>query len=162
MTLDAKSLAPSSAPPPYYPPRKGCGSGCLWGCLALIVLVSLPVILAGGFGAWFWTDGYKREPAFRLVAEFVKHDGLAQQVLGPDLVVTGVDSNTFSWMPGLSRHDYSVTLQGSKGEGHLTVTSHADGGGNKLDSAILTGPDGRRYDLLAHRALFDGKPDTSI
>ena len=128
----------------------------------MILLASLPVILAGGFGAWFWTTGYKRDPAFRLVAELVKHDGLAQQVLGPNPAVTSVDSNNFSWMPGMSRHDYQVTLQGPRGEGHLAVTSHADAGGPKLDSAILIGPDGRRYDLLSHQTLPGGQPDGSI
>jgi hypothetical protein len=156
------TMAPSSAPPPYYPPRRGCGSGCLWGCLFLILLVSLPALLAGGFGAWFWTAGYKRDPAFRLVAELVKHDGLTQQVLGPDPTVTSVDSNNFRWMPGMSRHDYQVTLQGPRGEGHLAVTSHADGSGPKLDSTILTGPDGRHYDLLRHRILQGAGSDGSI
>jgi hypothetical protein len=46
------------------------------------------------------------------------------------------------------------------------VTSHQSGlEGSKLDGAILTGPDGRRYDLLKHQALPSGEsvqPDTSI
>jgi hypothetical protein len=44
------------------------------------------------------------------------------------------------------------------------VTSHSGLGGPRLDSAILTGPDGRRYDLLKHQALpmTPGSPDNSI
>ena len=79
--------------------------------------------------------------------------------------MTGVDGNVFSWMPGKTSHAYEVTLEGPKGEGHLAVTSHTGLTGMKLDSAILTGPDGRRYDLLKHQELpSDGitRPDTSI
>jgi len=154
------SIAPSSAPPPYYPPRRG--NGCLWGCLIVILIFSLPVVLTGGYTAWFLMDGYKRNPVLRVAGELVREDGMARQVLGRGATVTGVEGNYFSWMPGLSRNGYEMSLQGPKGEGHLSVTAHD---GTQLDSAILTGPDGRRYDLLKHRALpggGDGRPDTSI
>ena len=77
----------------------------------------------------------------------------------------GVDGNVFSWMPGKTSHAYEVTLKGPKGEGHLAVTSHTGLSGLKLDSAILTGPDGHRYDLIKHQQLPDDgitRPDTSI
>ena len=61
---------------------------------------------------------------------------------------------------------YIVALEGPKGEGHLAVTSHQSGfAGWKLDSAILTGPDGRRYDLIKHQLLPSeprSQPGTSI
>ena len=47
--------APASSPQPYAPKR---GNGCLWGCLIAVLLLSLPFILAGGYGAWFLWDGY--------------------------------------------------------------------------------------------------------
>jgi hypothetical protein len=157
------SIAPSSAPPPYYPPRRG--NGCLWGCLIVILILSLPVIVTGGYTAWFLTQGYKSNPVLRVVGELVRQDGMAQQVLGYGATITGVEGNYFAWMPGQSRNGYDVTLQGPKGEGHLAVTAHQDMTGPKLDSAILTGPDGQRYDLLKHQALPGGgsaRPDTSI
>jgi hypothetical protein len=154
-----------STPPPYYPPPKR-GNGCMWGCLILVLILVLPPMLAGGYGAWFLYDGYKRNPVLRVVGELVREDGMAQQVLGSGAVVTGVDGNVFSWMPGMTSHAYDVSLQGPKGEGRLAVTSHQSGFGQpKLDSAILTGPDGRRYDLLKHQQLPDDgttRPDTSI
>ena len=155
--------APSSAPPPYYPPRRS--NGCLWGCLILALIVVLPPALLGGYGAWFLYDGYRRSPVLRVVSELVRSDGMAQQVLGSGAVVTGVDGNVFSWMPGKTSHAYEVSLEGPKGEGHLAVTSHTGLSGMKLDSAILTGPGGRRYDLLKHQRLPDDgitRPDTSI
>jgi hypothetical protein len=155
--------APSSAPPPYYPPRRS--NGCLWGCLILALIVILPPALLGGYGAWFLYDGFRRSPVLTVVNELVREDGMARQVLGSDAVVTSVVGNVFSWMPGKTSHAYEVTLEGPKGQGHLAVTSHTGINGLKLDSAILTGPDGRRYDLRKHQQLpSDGivRPDTSI
>lgn len=140
---------------------RGCGSGCLWGCLILIVLVSLPVVLAGGWGLWLW-HSYKNDPAVRLATELVTSDGLAQQVLGSNIVVRGVESDSFSWMPGMSRHSYDMTLEGSRAQGDLDITAHEDRTGAHLDSAILTGPDGRRYDLLKHQLLPGKGTDDSI
>ena len=153
--------APSSAPQPYAPKRS---NGCLWGCLIVMLLASLPFILAGGYGAWFVWDGYKRNPVLRVAGELVRSDGMARQVLGDGITITGVESNSFSWMPGQTDNAYDVTLAGSKGEGRLSVTAHSGSGAPVLDSAILTGPDGRRYDLLKHQPLPGGGPaiDNSI
>lgn len=146
-----------------YPPRN---NGCLWGCLILLLILSLPPVLLGGYGAWFLYDGYKHNPVLKLVSELVRDDGMAQQVLGRGAVVTEVEGNVFSWVPGRTSHDFGVMLEGPKGEGRLAVKSHHTAFGPPvLDSAILTGPDGRRYDLLQHLPLpYDGpaRPDTSI
>jgi hypothetical protein len=162
-------LTPSSAPPPSYQPvysSKGRGNGCLWGCLILLLIFLLPPVLLGGYGAWFLYDGYRRNPVLRVVGELVRRDGLARQVLGPGAVVAGVEGNVFSWVPGKSTDSYQVLLEGPKGEGHLAVIAHhSTFGPPSLDSAILTGPDGQRYDLILHRHLPDdgtARPDTSI
>ena len=146
----------------YIYQRRGCGSGCMWGCLIVLVLLSLPVILGAGWGTWLWTSGYKRDPALRLAAELVKSDGLAQQVLGSGITIKGVESDSFSWMPGMSRHSYDMQLEGSRAQGDLEITAHADAAGPHLDSAILTGPDGRRYDLLKHQILPGDGTEQSI
>lgn len=152
-----------SAPAQYPPPKR---SGCLWGCLILLLILCLPPVLLGGYGAWFLYDGYKRNPVLRVVGELVRTDGLAQQVLGHGATVTEVEGNVFSWVPGRLGNDFEVMLEGPKGEGHLAVRSHHKAFGPPvLDSAILTGPDGRRYDLLKHQRLPDDgivRPDTSI
>jgi hypothetical protein len=146
-----------------YPPRN---NGCLWGCLILLLILCLPPVLLGGYGAWFLYDGYKRNPVLRVVGELVREDGMAQQVLGRGAEVIAVEGNFFSWMPGRLSNDFDVVLEGPKGEGHLAVRSHRTAFGPPvLDSAILTGPDGRRYDLLKHQRLPDNGravPDTSI
>src|SRR6267154_4586404 len=143
--------APASAPPP---PPMARGNGCLWGCLILALILIAPPILLGGYGAWFLYDGYRHNPVLRLVSELVRSDGMAQQALGSGAVVTGVEGSAFTWVPGSVNGDYDVTLEGPKGQGHLIVRSHRpEFGPPKLDSAILTGPDGRRYDLLKHQQL---------
>lgn len=48
-----------------------------------------------------------------------------------------------------------MTLDGPKGQGQLAVSGHTGLSGAKIDSAILTGPDGRRYDLLKRQLLPD-------
>jgi hypothetical protein len=152
------------APAQYYPPPKR--NGCLWGCLILVLILCLPPVLLGGYGAWFLYDGYKHNPVLRVVGELARRDGMAQQVLGQGAEITGVEGNVFSWVRGRLSNDFEVTLEGPKGEGRLAVRSHhAAFGPPVLDSAILTGPDGRRYDLLKHQRLPDDgivRPDTSI
>jgi len=157
MSLPAPSSTPS-APPPGYPPRRG--NGCLWGCLGLVVLLCLPMILAAGYGSWFLWSGYKRDPVLRVVGELVRHDGTARMVLGEDIVITGVQGGIFSWVQGISQSATLVELEGSRGRGVLAVTSHNEVTGPKLDSAILTGPNGGRHDLL-HGATIRA-PDSSI
>ena len=101
----------------------------------MILLLALPPTLMGGYGAWFLWDGYRRDPVMRLVGEMVREDGMARQVLGSGAVVTGMEGNFFSWMPGHTSHSYVVTLQGPKGEGRLAVTSHRSSfEGPKLDT----------------------------
>src|SRR5689334_2154518 len=114
------TLAPSSAPPASYPPPRR-RNGCLWGCLILLLILALPPVVIGGYGAWFLWDGFRRDPVLRMVSELVRSDGLAEQALGLRPVVTGVEGNMFSWMPGGASHAYVVTLEGPKGEGRLAV-----------------------------------------
>ena len=147
--------APSSTPPPSYAPQQR-GNGCLWGCAILLLIFLLPPVLLGGYGAWFLYDGYRRNPVLRVVGELVREDGMARQALGPNAVVVGVEGNVFSWVPGRTSNSYQVLLEGPKGEGRLAVTAHHTAfGATSLDSAVLTGPDGKRYDLLKHRQLPD-------
>ena len=137
------TLPPSSAPPTHYSQKRG--NGCLWGCLILLLIFLLAPIFLGGYGAWFLYDGYRRNPVLRVVGELVREDGLAREALGPGAVVIGVEGNLFTWVPGRISDNYQVLLEGPKGEGHLAVTAHHSAfGPPTLDSAILTGPDGRR------------------
>ena len=128
------------------PPRS---HGCFWGCLAIVALLFLPVVLAGGYGTWFLWQGFRHDPVMRTVSQLVRRDGLAHQVLGDDIRVVGMDGNAFSYVPGMgSRSDYDVRLEGSKTGGTLEVEAETRHGRVTVISMILTASDGGRYDLL--------------
>jgi hypothetical protein len=142
----------------YRPARRS--NGCLWGCLGVALVLVAPLLLAWGYGAWFFYTGFRESPLMRTAIEMARRDGLAQQALGSGISVTGVSSNMFAFVPGAgARNHYVLQLAGSKGLGSLEVTAHSEGPDSKIDSMILTGPDGRRYDLLRDTAL-PGKSGT--
>lgn len=142
-------------------PRRS--NGCLWGCLAVLALIFLPVVLAGGYGAWFLYQGFRNDPVLRIVAELTRHDSLAHQVLGEDIHVTGVDGNAFSYVPGLGAHcDYEVTLAGDKASGTLDVVADNGHGRIEIKSMILTMADGGRYDLMRNIVLAEPTGSTVI
>jgi len=148
-----------ASPPSASPPRRG--HGCLWGCLAVIVIISLPAVI----GAWFFWTGFRYDPALRAANELVRRDGIARLVLGDGIHITGVESRNFSFGLGLnSESRYTVDLEGSRGNGTLDVEAHVEQGRVKIDALHLIGPDGRRYDLLNHGLLpaTPGNLDNSI
>ena len=87
------AMTVTERPQNAHAPRRS--NGCLWGCLAVMAFIFLPVILAGGYGAWFLYQGFRNDPVLRAVTELTRQDGLAHQVLGNDIEVTGVEGNVF-------------------------------------------------------------------
>jgi len=142
-------------------PRRS--NGCLWGCLAILAFIFLPVMLAGGYGAWFLYQGFRHDPVLRTVTELTRRDGLAHQVLGNDIAVTGVAGNVFTFMPGIGSHtSYQVTVEGDKAGGILDVEAETSGGQVEIRSMILTTPNGGRYDLLHNVVLTEPSGSQSI
>jgi hypothetical protein len=136
--------------------------GCLWGCFAFLALLSLPFALAAGYGAWFWYAGYAHDPVLRGVVELVRHDAMAEQVLGRDIRIAGVQGSALAYAWGQESGAYVVLLDGSKGEGALHVTANRQGGHLNVQSMILDGPGGGHYDLLHHTVQPGDNPTTSI
>lgn len=137
--------------------------GCLWGCVGVVLILFLPILLAGGYGTWFLWQGFRHDPVLRTVSELVSHDGLAHQVLGDDVRIVGMYGNAFSYVPGMgSRSDYDVRLEGSKAEGTLEVEADTRQGRVHITAMILTASDGGRYDLLHNSILAPGRGATSI
>ena len=132
------------------PQRSHASHGCLWGCLAVLAFIFLPVLLAAGYGGWFFYQGYTRDPVLRGVVQLVRRDGMAAAVLGRDIHITGIEGSALSYMWGAESGSYVVLLAGSKGQGALHVTARTGGGHLTVDSMILDGPDGGHYDLLHH------------
>ncbi|HEY4274274.1 MAG TPA: cytochrome c oxidase assembly factor Coa1 family protein [Rhizomicrobium sp.] len=143
------------------PPRRS--HGCLWGCLAVLLIFFLPVVLAGGYGTWFLWQGFRNDPVLRTVAQLTRKDGLARRVLGDGIHVTGVGGNAFSFVPGQGSHaDYEVAIAGDRAAGVLDVESDTSSGKIEIRSMTLTLPDGGRYDLLHDRVLTEPSGSVSI
>lgn len=148
----------SSLPDPV-PPRRG--NGCLFGCLALILVVALPVVLAAGYGTWRLTRGAQNDPVVQLARDLVSRDGMTRQLLGAPVTVTGVTGNGWSWASGVgASHAYVLSLAGPNGQASLEIRARAGAGGPRLDQAILVTPDGLRFDLL-HQHPPSGGQDLS-
>jgi hypothetical protein len=138
---------------PSAPPRHN--RGCLWGCLAVLAFIFLPILLAVGYSSWFFLQGYTHDPVLRGVVELVQHNGMAEAALGENIHITGVQGSALSYMWGTASESgsYVVGLAGSKGEGSLHVTAHSDHGNLTVQSMTLDGPAGSHYDLLHHITL---------
>jgi hypothetical protein len=138
--------------------------GCLWGCLAILAFIFLPVLLAVGYSGWFFYQGYTRDPVLRGVVRLVRRDGMAEAALGQDIHITGIEGSALSYMWGAESGSYVVLLAGSKGQGALHVTAREQQGRLTVDSMILDGPGGAHYDLLHHttRQPDNNSPTESI
>ncbi len=138
------------------------GSGCLGGCLGVLLLISLPFIFAWGYGSWFLWRGFHDSPMMRAATEMAERDGLARRVLGRPIIVTGMEGSAFTFATGIgARNAFTLRLEGPRGEGRLAVTAHTEGREAKIDAMELTGPDGQRYDLLHHAPLPSADGDTT-
>ena len=149
-------------PPPPRP-----RNGCLWGCLIVILILSLPALAAGGYTAWFFWQGWRSSPVLRATSEFLRQDGMARLALGGHIQITGIEGSAASMAFGFGAHSvYRLDLAGDKGDGVVDVTAETVTGplGNqvKFDSVMLTGPDGTRYDLMNHIAQPPDVPANSI
>jgi hypothetical protein len=144
-------------------PAPRSGHGCLFGCLAALAILVLPVLLVSAYSAWFFYQGFRNDPTLRAVSELVRRDGTAERVLGEDIHITGVEGNAFSFMLGTGTHTaYAVGLAGSRASGTLGIESDVVNGQAHIDSMILTGPDGARYDLMHHTIAPGSAPTTAI
>jgi len=138
------------------------GHGCLWGCLGVLLLVSLPFIVAWAYGSWFLWQGFHDSPMMRAAIEIIERDSLARRVLGRPIIVTGMEGSAFSFATGVgARNEFTLRLEGPRGEGRLAVSAHTEGAQAKIDGLMLIGPDGQRYDLLHHAPLPSGNGDTT-
>jgi hypothetical protein len=137
------------------PPRRG--HGCLWGCLAILAVLFLPVLIAASYSAWFFYQGYSHDPVLRGVVELVRKDGMAEAALGQNIHITGVQGSALSYMWGGESGSYVVGLAGTKGEGSLSVTARSDHGHLSVQRMMLDGPGGSHYDLLHHN-VQPGQP----
>jgi hypothetical protein len=130
------------------PPRRRSG-GCLWGCLAVALI--LVVGLGGFFGysAWILHQGFKNDSRLQTIMEIVRHDARAEAVLGRNIKIVEVESHTFAMTTEAGKTaSYTLRLIGSNGEGVLEVNLDLNGRKTKVTLMILTGSDGHPHTLV--------------
>jgi hypothetical protein len=100
------------------------------------------------YSGWFFYQGFQNDPTLQSTMKLVRANRVAQEVLGNDIVIESVESETFSAATGKGKTvTYSLRLKGNKAEGHLHVLFHSAGHALKIVSMVLTGPDEARYNL---------------
>jgi hypothetical protein len=142
---DASHATPGPLPPP--PPRR---HGCLNGCLVAAGIVFL-VLLAGGGGIWWYmTSGYKNNETLKAATVELNQDQTARSVLGDNIEITGLSGTHYATdLANGTSESYVAHLKGSKAEGDLAVDAETPPHGQRhFTKLILTGPDGKTYDLL--------------
>jgi hypothetical protein len=134
--------------PGAQPPRRRSG-GCLWGCLAVVLVVLLVVGGLFGFSAWFLHRNIENDSRLQTIMAIVRDDPRAQAILGRDIRIESVDSRTFAMGTGIGKTaSYTLRLAGSRGEGTLEVSLDLDHAQPKVTSMVLTGSDGHPYYLV--------------
>jgi hypothetical protein len=122
------------------PPRRR--SGCLKGCL--IVLLGLVLLTGAGIGliAWKLYSEFRADPRLQAVVMAAERDGRARDELGRHFAVMQVDRRFFPAKGGKAE-DFRLVLIGPNGERVLTARLEPAHGGMKIVSMTLTAPDGR-------------------
>jgi hypothetical protein len=143
---DAEFATPGPLPPP---PRRS-EHGCLFGCLVAAAIAITAVIGVFSYFGWYFYSGFKENPTLHAVMSVVNGDQVARSVLGDNIQITNLEGSSFSADTRTGkRESYVAHLKGSRGEGTLSVTIETGSGLNHITSMILTGPDGRTYDLTS-------------
>lgn len=147
---DLSHATPGPLPPP--PPRSG--HGCVWGCLIAAAIAIAAIIGAISYSGWWLYAGFRNDPTLNVVINTVNGDQIARSVLGDNIEITNLESSNISEDLNTGRHAaYVAHLRGSRGEGSLAVTVDGSGDHSHIKSMILTGPEGRTYDLTRSESM---------
>lgn len=149
MLSDTSPATPGPTPPQ---PRRS-GHGCLWGCLIALAIAIAAVIGAMSYFGWFFASGFKDSPTLRMVMEVVNGDETARAILGDNIEITSLESSSFAddTIVG-KRESYVARVKGGRAEGTLSVTVDSHAALKHITSLVLTGPDGRTYDLTSSQS----------
>jgi hypothetical protein len=149
----------TDTPGPLPPPPPRSGHGCIWGCGIAALIVVAAVVGTFSYLGWYLYSGFKNDTTLQMVMTTVNAEQTARSVLGDSIVVTSVSSTEInsSTETGTTA-SYVAHVKGSRAEGTLEATIVTHHKVRHITMLILTGPDGRRYDLTDPPHA----PDTSI
>ena len=145
---DASHATPGPLPPQ---PRRS-QHGCLFGCLFAALIAITAIVGAFSYFGWYFYSGFKENPTLAMVMTVVNGDERARSVLGDNIRITALHSSSIIEDTNTGTHEaYIASVKGSKAEGSLSVSVDSTGKMKRITSLILTGPDGRSYDLTSSR-----------
>jgi len=125
-------------------------SGCLRGCLIVVVLLLLAVGGTIGYVAWNMYGVIHSDARLQAILQTVRGDGRAQAVLGSHYAMMEVEHQTFPAKTGNRLAEaYELVLIGGTGKSFLDVRLEPGAGGMKLVSMVLTGPEGQQVTIKA-------------
>jgi hypothetical protein len=113
------------------------------------VIAIVAVVVAVDYGAWYFGNFLKNDAAAEMVIAALKSDRTARSVLGDDIQFVSVTSaSTVETLATGKTTSFIARVKGSTAEGAVSATVVSHDHVNKITVLILTGPDGRTYDLL--------------
>jgi len=125
-------------------------SGCLRGCLVVVIVLLLAVGGTIGYVAWNIYAAFQNEPRLQAILQSVHNDARAQAVLGEHYAMMEVEHRSFPMNTGDAfAETYRLVIIGGTGKSFLDVRLEPGRGGMKLVSMVLTAPDGRQVTLKA-------------
>ena len=129
------------------PPRRR--SGCLWGCLGLLLIVVVGLGGVFGYSAWFLHKSFDNDSRLQTIMAIVQSDPRAAAVLGRNIHIVEVESRTFAMGTGIGKSEsFTLRLIGTNGEGVLKADLDLSGGKTKVILMVLTGTDGHPHTLV--------------
>ena len=129
------------------PPRRR--SGCLWGCLGLLLIIVIGIGGVIGYSAWFLHKNFDNDYRIQTIMAIVRNDSRAAAVLGRNITIMEVESHTFAMTTEAGKTaSYTLHLIGSNGEGVLKVDLDLNGKKAKVTLMVLTGSDGHPHTLV--------------
>jgi hypothetical protein len=138
---------------PLPPPPPRSGPGCLSGCLLAGAIALVVIVGAISYFGWYFYSGFKDNPTLHSVMRVVNGDVIARSVLGDHIEITNLESSSFSEDTTSGKHvSFVAHLRGSRGEGTLAATVDTTNALDHITSMVLTGPDGRTYDLTSSQS----------
>ena len=122
------------------PPRRSWG--CLKGCLGAVLLVVLFAGAAIGFTAWRIYESFRDDPELTAIVDVARADARVNTALGGRFTVMEIEHRSFPLKSGKQAQAYRLVLIGANGQSTLDVRLEPAGGGPRIATMTLTGPDG--------------------
>ena len=129
------------------PPRPR--RGCLWGCLGGLIAAVVIFVAVFGYGAWHFYSIFGNDARIQTVMETVRKSDEAASVLGRNIKVLEVETQTFDYATGRGgTATLLLKVAGSNGEGEVKADLDITGKAAKIKSLVLTDSEGRPHYLI--------------